>query len=520
MRPVRFSRPTSLGIAAVALAVCSGLALPASGDTGSGGMGFAPPQYVATDIGGGEPTIFYDPVHKLYVYTAHEGTTHTLVADGVTAPLADATWATNYRNQVNIWTSPDATTWTRTSLDGTGFTSNPANNTGFSDPDITQDESGRIYNTGIDLVNDALYSSGDGGKTWDTGTPQCHDGDRPWLAAGPPKTVWLGNQPETGGGGHTVWESTDGGASCGSTGIKDSGAYGKLLYDDILGSPDYGALVEPVPDIGASNSGNIGVSVLPNAVAAFQNPTAPTSKFTQHVATHTDGEQTNFPVIAFDAVGNLYLSWADAPSNGQTTVWLTESKDGGVTWSAPLAVAHPGTTVLWPWIVAGSDGNVGVTWYQYDQAASNLEKATGNMTVWAADVIGMGGPTAPAIYSVDAAGRPIHQGAICTSGTTCEASGIDRRLGDYFTNYLDPNGCQIIATGDTMTPDGVTAKDRPWSLPLFLHQNSGPSLLTGKTCGAAGPTLAETPWAAGLPIAAFLGMAAVTLHRRRRGAIA
>ena len=44
-----------------------------------------------------------------------------------------------------------------------------------------QDAGGRVYNTGIDLVNDALFSSVDGGKSWDRGTAQC-DGDRPWLA--------------------------------------------------------------------------------------------------------------------------------------------------------------------------------------------------------------------------------------------------------------------------------------------------------------------------------------------------
>jgi len=29
---------------------------------------------------------------------------------------------------------------------------------GFSDPDLTQDAGGRVYNTGIDLVNDSLFS--------------------------------------------------------------------------------------------------------------------------------------------------------------------------------------------------------------------------------------------------------------------------------------------------------------------------------------------------------------------------
>jgi hypothetical protein len=127
----------------------------------------------------------------------------------------------------------------------------------------------------------------------------------------------------------------------------------------------------------------------------------------------------------------------------------------------------------------------------------------------------MGGPTDPTIYSVDAAARSIHQGGICTSGTTCEVSGVDRRLGDYFTNYIDADGCQIIATGDTMTPDGLSGKDRPWSLPLFLHQNSGPSL-TGGTCEAGvNPELPEAPWTIALPAAAFLAIAAVLVRRRR-----
>jgi len=514
-RPARITRSTVLGVTAAALAVCSAIALPAGAAGDSGAIGFAPPQYIDQQIGGGEPTIFYDPVHKLYVYTAHEGTTHTLVADGVTAPQADADWTTNYRNQVNIWTSRDAQTWTRTSLDGTGFTSNPANNTGFSDPDIAQDESGRIYNTGIDLVNDALYSSPDGGKTWDTGTPQCHEGDRPWLAAGPPNTVWLATDPSTANG-HTIYESTDGGASCNQTGIEDDPGTGKLFYDDVKGSALYGALIEPV-DHGTGKT--VGISVLPSAVDAFAG-NAPAT-FTVHtIPDYTySGHNEHWASISLDTAGNVYLTWDDTGGSATNeSIYLSMTKDGGQTWTAPLQVAHPGTTVMWPWVAAGTPGNASVVYYQYDQPLTSISGApdTAKMSVMNSNVLGLDSGS-PSIYTADAAGRPVHLGAQCTGGTGCEATGDDRRLGDYFTNWIDPNGCAIIATGDTMVNDGISGQARPWSLPLFLHQDSGPSV-TGGTCGVVGPALAEAPWAAGLPLAAFLGFAAVLLHRRRRAA--
>jgi hypothetical protein len=45
----------------------------------------------------------------------------------------------------------------------------------------------------------------------------------------------------------------------------------------------------------------------------------------------------------------------------------------------------------------------------------------------------------------------IHIGWVCQGGTTCVATGQDRRLGDYFTNALDSRGCVLIATGDKVS---------------------------------------------------------------------
>ena len=198
-------------------------------------------------LAGGEPLVIADNVHHTLIYTAHEGTTH-LYRNGI---VNSADFVANYRNQVNIWVSKnDGRTWKRDNFDGTGFATIPTQNSGFSDPDLTQDEGGRIYNTGIDLANDALFSTNDGGYNWDRGTIQCHDGDRPWLAGGKKDEVFLATNTLEGTLSHQIFQSTDGGNTCESSGVPDAGdfpdgadftGYGKLYYDH-----HNGKLIEPV----------------------------------------------------------------------------------------------------------------------------------------------------------------------------------------------------------------------------------------------------------------------------------
>src|ERR1044071_7543760 len=195
-------RPPAL-VALFALVLAAGF-LPGSSSAGSSTTTFAAPVYVDQTLAGGEPEGFADSLHGRLIYSSHEGTTH-LYRDGiVSSPWGDFSFVSNYCNQVNVWTSPDGgVNWYRDRyLDGPCPTS-PTINTGFSDPDLTQDAGGRVYDTGIDLVNDAVFSSTDGGQTWNQGNADCHDGDRPWLAGGKADQVFLGTDTlEGSGSGH------------------------------------------------------------------------------------------------------------------------------------------------------------------------------------------------------------------------------------------------------------------------------------------------------------------------------
>jgi hypothetical protein len=490
------------------LSVLAAAAVPASAH--AAGIGFGSPVFVDKTLAGGEPSVAYALKSGLLVYTSHEGTTHLFTSDIPGAPAESGGFISNYDNQVNIWWSANqGATW---QLVPFGTATNPFA-TGFSDPDLTQDTAGNIYNTGIDLANDALFSSQDGGKTWLTGTPQCHEGDRPWIAGGVANEVFLSTDTEESG--HEIFHSTDAGASCSSNAILDNGGttdggsyqgQGKLFYDHLRGD-----LVEPVYYHNASGVvDGVGIGILPHASNAFSNSSA---SFTDVEIAKTTAF-SHWPSMAIDSRGNYYMVWdtdnRDPSSNNgcssldsgsesfgslppvnattplANSVMMAVSTDGGHTWSKPRAVAYfPGHRLLWPWITAGSAGNVGVVWYQYNSVVDpDCAPSTAAVSVMAARISGATGAR-PSETVVNAAGRPIHYGSICAGGTTCAADNVitseDRRLGDYFTDGTDRNGCLIIATGDTTINDPITGQPSPISHPLFLRQNSGISL-TGVRC--------------------------------------
>jgi hypothetical protein len=164
---------------------------------------------------------------------------------------------------------------------------------------------------------------------------------------------------------------------------------------------------------------------------------------------------------------------------------------GQWTFLPPVSLASQGNArVLWPWSVAGSSGNVSVVWYQMDKMVDPDCDIYNGQTVpdvktyiYEAQISNALSAATRRISVINASGRFIHQGGICDSGTTCVATGQDRRLGDYFTNSVDSSGCVVIASGDTTVMDPISGGPRATSLPIFIRQTSGPSLTTGKSCG-------------------------------------
>jgi hypothetical protein len=476
------------GLIAVAVGV-AGAALPASAHGGKPSVAFGKPIYVDKQLAGSEGFVMYAHRSGRLIYVTHEGST-LLYRGGLTgAPVGDSDFLSTYRNQVNLWTSrDDGRTWQRVNWNGTGFFTPPNGNLGFSDPDITEDSAGTVYITGIDLANDALVSSPDGGKTWPTGTVQCHEGDRPWLAGGPKKgTVFLADNSEQYG--HIIVRSTDSGASCssvhatGSTGSWEG--YGKILYD---------AGNDTIYEAAISGDHAVGIIALPHATKQFDSGNPGT------VVDFPADMSTSFNAfwkaqLAQGPDHTLYLTWttddrAQGSSGGcsgaatpiANRVMLTASRDGGRHWTRPVVVARPGVTVNWPWITAGPDGHVAVAWYQYDRIVDlNCAPDKAAMGVRVA-MLSAADTTQPHITTVDPIGRPIHYGQVCTGGTSCVATGQDRRLGEFFTIAQDRRGCVMIATGDTTLVDPQTGGPLPTARPLFTIQDKGRSL-TGRNCG-------------------------------------
>lgn len=462
------------------VALAATLLAPAAAD--AAGLAFTRPSYVDQQLAGGEPLVTEDPTRHILLYTSHAGTTH-IYRQGLPA-LTTFTFLGSYRNQVNMWWSKDdGRSWNHVNAYA-GFSQDPSQNNGFSDPDLTTDEGGRLYNTGINLANDALFSSNDGGVTWDQGTAQCHDGDRPWLAGGKKDEVFLATNTVTGALGHAIFRSADGGNSCEQEGISSPDGNGKLFYNHATGR-----LIEPIN----TDDGGIGVATFKPGDKEAVNHVAVKSTMYAH-----------WPSIALDDDGGVYLVWDDDPRADGTSggcggdptpvpnsIRMVYSPDFGEHWNAPVTIAAPSDRrVFWPWITAGDRGKVNVVWYEtnkvVDLACENADISVRTATLLGADTDSPKGET------IDPIGRPISTNSnICQSGTTCVATGEDRRLGDFFTNSVDSVGCVLIATADTYSPDPVSGGPRPIALPLFVRQTSGPALRGDGDC--SGQSSAENP---------------------------
>ena len=449
---------------------------------------FDEPVFVDESWPGGEPVLITDTFHNKILMSSHEGTTH-IYRPGLPA-VTTFQWVTEYRNQVKMWSSADGgSTWKRLQIGPSGFGGDPSKNQGFSDPDWAMDASGRVYNTSINLASQAIFSSADGGETWDKGNPECRPGDRPWLAAADKDHAFLATNAIDEGGAlnHRIFETKDGGTTCSATGIPNQGSgysgNGKLLYDHASKM-----LIEPTQ---WGNDG-LGIATWKEGELAF----------TPYKGVEGTSIYAHWPMIAQDGAGTVYLVWDTNPTNPESPeegcdgaafpapneIQMIYTKDYGKTWSEQITVARGNNTrVFWPWIAAGDAGKISVVWYETDKVV-DLACQQADISVKAATMLNATDAAKRTTVYADVAGRPIANGVdVCQNGTTCVATGEDRRLGDFFTNAIDQRGCVIVATADVTKPVPGSEAPRATSLPLFIRQKSGPRVIGSGDCdGSAG----------------------------------
>ena len=422
---------------------------------------FSKPTFIDKERAGGEPVSIVAQDGSIVV-SAHAGTTH-IYKDPQAAP-GGKDFLRSYYNQTLNWRSTDGgKTWQYVGLAGAPEGPHSATSTGFSDPDLTMDAGGKIYNVEINLANVAVFASPDDGQSWPTANPIAASGDRPWVTGAEPDEVFLYvNLPKQ------LWRSTNGGLTFELVST-DFPADSKLLVDPLNKKKGL---------IGPTGSG--GVAISPDDGKTWESYPAPLGKSTQF-----------FGAIAADRAGWIYAANAGGYSGSNDT-----EADGEVTFnyfnrktkqwaSSPIRIPTPKGDALWPWIIAGDDGRVAVTWYQTIAGKEN------RFNVYVAYTTNAHGSTvrcsdgskrfiAPQFQTANASGRPIHVGKICLSGTTCNANSNfeagDRRLGDFFTVNFDHKGNIFVVSGDT-TLKNPLGGPKPVANPIFIKQSAGDKLL-------------------------------------------
>ncbi|HEX9891708.1 MAG TPA: sialidase family protein [Actinomycetota bacterium] len=129
--------------------------------------------------------------------------------------------------------------------------------------------------------------------------------------------------------------------------------------------------------------------------------------------------------VDVDRAGNVYGTWADINGSG-CDVYLTVSSDKGATWQQYRVNQDEGCSTF-PWVAAGDDGRVALTWYHNpSKAHQNSVPATSEWRVKAAVITGAASD-APVIThgTLD---RVIHRGS------------LGRTLWDYQQIAVGPDG--------------------------------------------------------------------------------
>ncbi|MDT7550842.1 MAG: hypothetical protein QOE84_3236, partial [Actinomycetota bacterium] len=383
---------------------------------------------------------------------------------------------------------------------------------GGGDADVTVAPSGNVFASGLNGSCIDVANSTDKGASWQNNPDGCTDGagvaDRQWNDVDGDSAVYTGYGTLTKG--LVIHKSLITGPL-----VVNGPA---TVVDGNAGDYQWPGVVDVNPVNGnavmAWNTTDNDVirinGVTRSGALMFPSP--------KTVATAGGDTFDSFVSIDHGTNGTLYAAWTERRSSlRQTWTMLAASRDGGTTWTAPVHVNSTPATTVFPWVTAGDDGRVAVSYYGTDSTGASAESLDVKDAGW--NVYSAFSEDYGQSFAEQRTTPVLHQGSICTSGTGC-ATGT-RDLLDFFETSRDANGCLVTAytdnSRDTVTPTGARTGDQATHV-AFVRQSGGDGLLSSRSCGeATEPILPEAPVTALLPLLAA-GLVGVAVLRRRRTA--
>ena len=297
---------------------------------------------------------------------------------------------------------------------------------GGGDADLEFDSQGRGYHSDLWLGNDGVSVSADGGTSW-LGAPVSHyvfGNDRQWFAHYRDQYLYtVTNQLAAGA---MIFRADVGGPA------GEKGAFMATLEIPVncqCGPPGFPAVDQ-----------NTGILYLPmgttNSLLVYKfsyTSSTLTGYQIRGTTLSTAGTGGNiFPVAAVDEAGNAYVAFSQMRS-GRWDIYVAVQPSGTSTWTIHKVNAATGTHVF-PWIVAGEAGKIGLAWYGTTTVGdpNGMPSGTRWRVHYAQSLDALA--ASPTFAEWDLVGI-VHDGSISLQGLF---GGSDRSLGDFLSAALDP----------------------------------------------------------------------------------
>ena len=210
---------------------------------------------------------------------------------------------------------------------------------------------------------------------------------------------------------------------------------------------------------------------LSSLTATSSTPAAPHVVASRHFDTFD-----SFAVVAVDRAGSVYVVWSERhPADRATWTMLARSTDAGRHWSAPVRVNRAPRTTTFPWVTAGDDGRIAVSYYGTEAGGNSPQTVPADAAWRVYSSYSTDGGRSFREYATTAV---MQRGSICTSGTSCSTGG--RNLLDFFETAMDGSGCLVTAFADNTVAPKIAA------VVSYVRQTAGPGLLARRACSVPG----------------------------------